>query len=94
VQWLSKEIFMALKKTVGTPFGVDIVDAYHRVEGLSLDNKAQITFWVRAYKDAASTVAAGSVNYTCAYDMSATNPLAQAYEFVKLQPEFAGATDC
>jgi hypothetical protein len=85
---------MALKKTVSTPFGVDIIDAYHRVEALSLDNKTQMTFWVRAYKDATNTVAASSLNYTCPYDMSKTNPLAQAYEFAKSQPEFAGATDC
>jgi len=85
---------MALKKTVNTPFGVEIIDAYHRVEGLSLDNKTQITFWLRAYKDAANTVAANSINFTCPYDMSKTNPLAQAYEFVKAQPEFAGAINC
>lgn len=85
---------MAFKKTVGTPFGVDIIDAYHRVEGLSLDNKTQMTFWVRAYKDAKNSVAASSIHYTCPYDMNATNPLAQAYQFAKSQPEFIDAADC
>lgn len=85
---------MALKKTVTTPFGVEIVDAYHRVEGLSLDNKTQITFHVRAYKDSSATIAVDSAHFTCAYDISGANPIAQAYEHAKQQPVFAGATDC
>lgn len=85
---------MALKKTITTPFGVEIADAYHRVEGLSLDNKTQITFHVRAYKDASATIAVDGAHFTCAYNMNETNPLAQAYEHAKKQPGFAGAVDC
>lgn len=85
---------MALKKTVTTPFGVEIADAYHRVEGLSLDSKTQITFHVRAYKDESSAIAVDSTHFTCAYKLNESNPILQAYEHAKQQPAFAGATDC
>jgi hypothetical protein len=32
--------------------------------------------------------------FDCPYDVSGENPLKQAYEYLKTQLEFAGATDC
>ena len=42
---------MALKKTTATVYGVEIVNAYHRVEAIHLLGKEAISYRVRSYKD-------------------------------------------
>lgn len=84
---------MALKKTVVTPFGFESVDAYHRVEGVSLEGKEKITFHVRSYKENGLPFFAEQL-LSATYDLDGANPIAQAYEYLKTHPEFAGATDC
>lgn len=85
---------MALKKTVHTLFGFEAVDAYHRVEGVSLASKTQISYFLRSYKDNSGVPAFAEVHQFCQYDMNGANPIAQAYADAKQLPEFAGATDC
>ena len=84
---------MALKKSSSTVFGIDVANAYHRVEGLQLINKEKIKFQVRSSLDGVQPHF-GDVQYDCSYDMQSPNPIAQAYAHLKTLPEFAGATDC
>jgi hypothetical protein len=84
---------MALKKTKQASFGIDVIDAYHRVENLRLDGKDQIAFGVRSYADQEKPFFAEQV-FSCAYSLTGDNPIKQAYTHLKTLPEFAGATDC
>jgi len=85
---------MALKKTAQTPFGIEVVNAFHRVEGLMIIGKDQISFQVRSYKDNSGLPHFAGVVASCAYALDGANPIAQAYEHLKTLPEFAGAIDC
>jgi hypothetical protein len=84
---------MALKKTTTTSQGFEAENAYHRVEGLSLLNKENITFRVSSYKDQSSN-SFEEKSYLCSYDINGENPIKQAYLHLKILPEFAGAVDC
>jgi hypothetical protein len=85
---------MALKKTVTTQYGLEAVDAYHRIEGVRLNDKTSMSFQVRSYKDNSDIPAFSDVKHDCAYDINGKNPIAQAYDHAKTLPEFAGAVDC
>lgn len=84
---------MALKKSLSTVFGIDVADAYHRVEGLQIAGKNRIQFCVRTSLDGTKPHF-NDEQHECAYDMAGANPIAQAYAHLKTLPEFAGATDC
>jgi hypothetical protein len=84
---------MALLKTVSTVHGLQAVNAYHRVEAVTLQNKETITFHVRSYLATDKPFFMESV-LSCAYAIDGENPIKQAYEYLKTLPEFAGATDC
>jgi hypothetical protein len=85
---------MALKKTVSTPFGFESVDAYHRVEGVALASKTQISYFLRSYKDDSGVPAFAEMHQFCDYDLNGNNPIAQAYADAKKLPAMAGAVDC
>jgi len=85
---------MALKQKISTVSGIEVDDAYHRVERVTLVNKTSITFAVNAYKDSEIEAYITSKFYSCDYDISGKNPMAQAYDHLKTLPEFSGATDC
>jgi hypothetical protein len=84
---------MALKKTITTNHGINVIDAYHRVGSVRLQGKSQITFNVYVYADPTKQFISESLE-VAPYDLTGANPLAQAYEHLKTLPEFAGATDC
>jgi hypothetical protein len=84
---------MALEKTVTTPHGFKAIDAYHRVEAVSLINKEQISFHVRSYVSQDKPFFAEQV-LSSEYVLDGQNPIKQAYEYVKTLPDFANATDC
>lgn len=86
---------MALEKTVDLITGFQAVDAYHRVEGLTMEAKDKIAFRVRMYKDGSNTYPAfDERGFVCAYDLDGANPLSQAYTHLKTLPEYADAKDC
>ncbi len=86
---------MAFKKTINAPIGVQVQDAYHRVEFVMIDkSKKRIDFHLRNYKDANSASWISDALHACEYDINGANPIAQAYVYLKTLPEFAGATDC
>lgn len=84
---------MALKKSVQTAFGVNVQDAYHRVEGVQLVAKNQITFRVRSSVDGVFPHF-DDVGYKCEYDIQGDNPIRQAYQHIKTLPDFSDAIDC
>jgi hypothetical protein len=84
---------MALLKTTTSSFGFEAVNAYHRVEAVSLEGKDKINFHVRSYKEVGMPFFAEQV-LSCAYDIAGENPIKQAYSYLKTLPQFAGALDC
>jgi hypothetical protein len=84
---------MALQKTATTQWGIEVADAYHRVEGLQL-TKTQASFWLRSYASANEQIWFAEKNYMAPYDMESDNPWVQAYEYAKTQPEWSDAQDC
>jgi hypothetical protein len=85
---------MALKQKISTVSGIEVDDAYHRVERVTLVNKSSITFAVNAYKDSEIEAYITSKFYSCEYNISGNNPIAQAYMHLKTLEEFIGAVDC
>lgn len=84
---------MALQKTMETSSGIEVTDAYNKVELISLVAKDKMVFTVRTYKDSTKPFVFGT-DYEAAFDLNGTNPLAQAYEYLKTLPEFSDAVDC
>lgn len=84
---------MALKKTVVTTHGIEVQDAYHRVEGVSLKSKDKMQFQLRVSKDGLLPHFKDD-QFECAYEINGANPIKQAYEHIKLFPEYADAVDC
>lgn len=85
---------MALLKTVQTAFGIEVKDAYHRVENVALVAKNKITFHLRSRADAGQQMIFYEISFECAYDITGENPIAQAYAHLKTLPEFSEAVDC
>lgn len=85
---------MALQKTTQTSFGIEVVDAYHRVEGLRIINKDQIAFQIRSYKDNSGLPHFSDQSMGCSYNINGDNPIKQAYDYVKTLPDFENCTDC
>lgn len=83
---------MALEKTTGTPFGITVENAYHRVEGVVL-NKISLQFTVRGYVSLDHPAFTETV-HMCPYDIEGENPIKQAYEHLKTTEQFADAKDC
>ena len=84
---------MALTKTTISPQGFEVLNAYHRVEGLHLIDKKTIAFRFHVYKD----LSFNSFNekaFSCSYDINGENPIKQAYLHIKTLPEFTDAVDC
>ena len=84
---------MALKKSLTTVHGINLADAYIRVDALRLATKSTIAFNVCIYADPAKPMVDGRA-IECAYNIAGANPLEQAYAHLKTMPEFAGAVDC
>jgi len=84
---------MALQKTVTTTQGFTVVDAYHRVQNVVIPNKQQITFALCSYVSTDKPLFEQKT-FLCAYDLEKSNPIKQAYEFLKTLPEFKDAFNC
>lgn len=83
---------MALQHNVTTASGIEINNAYSRVESIQLLNKSEIQFSLRSYVNSDLPFFM-EIPFTCAYDIAGDNPIKQAYEHLKTLPEFAGAAD-
>jgi hypothetical protein len=84
---------MALQITKTTKSGIEVKNAYIRVEKLSIDGKANIHFVTKSYKDKELPSFEENFYYS-SYDINGENPIKQAYLHLKTLPEFAYAVDC
>lgn len=84
---------MALSKTLTAETGVQVNDAYFRVENLVVTPKQSMTFLVRGYVST-DYPAFYNKDFNCGHNLDNGNVIAQAYEHLKTLPEFSGATDC
>jgi hypothetical protein len=84
---------MAISKTVITAHGIQVNNAYHRVENLKMFGKDKIKFQLCASVDK-NKLSFYADSYECAYDLEGDNPIKQAYTHLKTLSEFAGAVDC
>lgn len=84
---------MAFKKAASTPFGINVSDAYHRVENISIVEKTKMVFQLKISVDG-NFPDFSSDAYLCDYDINGSNPIAQAYTYLKSLPEFVSAVDC
>jgi hypothetical protein len=85
---------MALKKNFETQFGFTLVDAYHKVMSVKIENKTSMAFSVGVFVNAEKEIPAQAISYFCDYELNGENPLVQAYNHLKTMPAFDGATDC
>jgi len=83
---------MALQKTASTVFGVEVSNAYHRVENAMLNSTTSMTFCVRTYVDSSKPFFAEKT-ITCSYNIDGENPIKQAYEHLKTLDDYSDATD-
>ena len=84
---------MAIRKTVTTPHGIEIRNAYHRVESLSLVGKDKIKFHFRASVDGTLPHFADT-EYQCTYLLDGDNPIRQAYKYLKTFDQYIDCEDC
>lgn len=74
-----------------TKFGVTFNNTYHRVEQVIV-TKSIVNFQVTAYHEQNGAILENA-SYQMAYDSAGTEPLTQAYTYLKTLPEYAGAID-
>jgi serine protease inhibitor len=84
---------MALQKTTTSPQGIEVANAYHRVENVQL-GKQHINYVIKSYASKAHVVSFARRDYVAQYNMDAANPWEQAYAHAKTQPEWDGCEDC
>jgi len=84
---------MALRKTVATPQGFEAIGAYHRVSFVRLDGKTKIVFVVSSSKDETS-FSFEDRSFEAVYDLEGSNPIKQAYDYLKTTDQFSNAQDC
>jgi len=84
---------MAICITTTTEYGIDLQDAYVRVENASLPSKDLVVFDAVTYAKA-NFPPIFKRQYTCQHNLEGENAIKQAYEHLKTLPEFEGAKDC
>lgn len=85
---------MALSIDRATPWGLDVQNAYCRVEKPTLVDKDSISFNLRCYAQPAGVPHFSDEVFSCEYNLNGDNPIKQAYEYLKSLSEFSAATDC
>ena len=85
---------MALSRNIDTVWGIMVSGSYCRVEAVTFASKNSMSFHVRSYTAAKDVPFFIEQTITCPYDITGSNPIAQAYQFLKTLPEFSDATDC
>ena len=84
---------MAFTQLTTSVHGLNVPDAYHRVENVQLAGKNSIFFQLRTYKDPQKP-SFNTTAFDAPYDLEGPNPIKQAYLYLKTLPEFADAIDC
>lgn len=74
--------------------GISIPAAYISIASRSISlGKEDVVFCVM-YRVDFNEEPFDSKSYTAPYSLEGANPYIQAYEYLKLQPEFLGCVDC
>lgn len=74
--------------------GIQVEAAYIRVSMPTiLPGNTSMEFQISYMSGPVAVPFAGSSG-VCEYDLEGGNPIKQAYEYLRLQPEFEGCTDC
>lgn len=74
--------------------GISISAAYISIASRSISlGKEEVAFCVM-YRVDCNEEPFDSKSYTAPYSLEGANPYIQAYEYLKLQPEFLGCVDC
>jgi len=82
---------MALQKTI-TFKGITVSGAYIKIQSFS-GSKELLKFDVATHsRSGEQTLTVAS--FEMPYSIDGSNPIKQAYEYLKTLPEFAGAVDC
>lgn len=86
---------MALRvnKITKTAQGFEVPDAYCRVEDVKV-NKTAAYCVLRKYKDNTGVAYFAEEGISYPYSLEGSNPIAQAYAYLKTLPEFENAVDC
>jgi hypothetical protein len=84
---------MAITLDVKMPCGIAAKKSYCRVESVALVTKDSINFNLRFYINSTAQIAFDEKNFTAPYDLEKSNPILQAYDFLKTLPEFSSAID-
>lgn len=90
---------MALLKTITTNTGIEVQNAYIRVDavaGYKGGIEASVNFYVsqQAFVDGNGYVQQKIINFVPSVEQGSENFIAQAYGHLKTLPEFADAIDC
>ena len=84
---------MAIQKDFETVFGINLTDAYCRVDNIVINEKTNMMFLLKTFADKTAKEI-HTQTFQCAYVVDGENPLAQAYNYLKTLPEFSGSVDC
>ncbi len=84
---------MALSLTIRQETGIEVQDAYVQVASALVHKNQTATARYLIFADT-KKLPFDSVEVTYFYDLDGSNPIKQAYEYLKSLPEFADATDC
>jgi len=83
---------MALTKDFTTDAGLTCAGAYIKVESVTATKDGMIASV--NWRKEPGMKAFHAKGYSLPYDLNGKNAIAQAYDGLKLLPEFAGAQDC
>jgi hypothetical protein len=81
---------ISINKTTETGFTAN--GTYSRVENIKL-TKESLSFNLRHYKEKDLPFFSEEI-ISCIYDIDGTNPIAQAYEYLKTLEEYSDDKDC
>lgn len=77
-----------------SPSGLHAVDAYHRVEDVSIKAKNMLFYTVRSYQSSDSETPFKESKYRTTYNLDGENPIKQAYSHLKTTEYYQGSVDC
>jgi hypothetical protein len=82
---------MALQKTINFK-GITVSDAYLRIQSFSGSKKLLKFELATHYRSGEQALTVSS--FEIPYSIDGSNPIKQAYNYLKTLPEFSGSTDC
>ena len=85
---------MAIQMSDNSPAGLHAVDAYHRVEEVSIKTKHMLFYTVRSYQSSDSVTPFKESKHRTTYDLNGENPIQQAYSHLKTVEYYKGSVDC